>query len=177
MSFRRQRSVPLGGRYRQVSLYRKKGLIPYKCENIMFISKGNSVVGMDCGSSTMETQSLIKHDQGFISSTIFHSPVHQIKGSNTILYSNIWPKDFYKILIWVRSWNCGCLVTWFCYQLIAKPGNKTAAVLWPDPYVEFYTELVENLEKVGCEQTKISDFNYGWKLWVKWPPACEHTVT
>ena len=37
--------------------------------------------------------------------------------------------------IWVRSRNCGCLVTWFCYQLIAKPGNKTAAVLWPDPYV------------------------------------------
>ena len=33
-----------------------------------------------------------------------------------------------------RSWNCGCLVTWFCYQLIAKPGNKTAAVSWPDPY-------------------------------------------
>ena len=36
--------------------------------------------------------------------------------------------------IWVRSQNCGCLVTWFCYQLIAKPGNKTAAVSWPDPY-------------------------------------------
>ena len=36
--------------------------------------------------------------------------------------------------IWVRSRNCGCLVTWFCYQLIAKPGNKTAAVSWPDPY-------------------------------------------
>ena len=36
--------------------------------------------------------------------------------------------------IWVRSWNCGCLVTWFCYQLIAKPGNKTATVSWPDPY-------------------------------------------
>ena len=28
--------------------------------------------------------------------------------------------------IWVRSRNCGCLVTWFCYQMIAKPGNKTA---------------------------------------------------
>ena len=38
--------------------------------------------------------------------------------------------------IWVRSRNCGCLVTWFCYQLIAKPGNKTAAVSWPDPYIE-----------------------------------------
>ena len=37
--------------------------------------------------------------------------------------------------IWVRSRNCGCLVTWFCYQLIAKTGNKTAAVSWPDPYV------------------------------------------
>ena len=36
--------------------------------------------------------------------------------------------------IWVRSRNCGCLVTWFCYQLIAKPGNKTATVSWPDPY-------------------------------------------
>ena len=34
---------------------------------------------------------------------------------------------------WVRSRNCGCLITWFCYQLIAKPGNKTAAVSWPDP--------------------------------------------
>ena len=32
--------------------------------------------------------------------------------------------------------TAGCLVTWFCYQLIAKPGNKTAAVFavsWPDP--------------------------------------------
>ena len=50
-------------------------------------------------------------------------------------------KDFIRMLctlyknIWVRSRNCGCLVTWFCYQLIAKPGNKTAAVSWPDPYV------------------------------------------
>ena len=36
--------------------------------------------------------------------------------------------------IWVRLRNCGCLVTWFCYHLIAKPGNKTAEVSWPDPY-------------------------------------------
>ena len=36
--------------------------------------------------------------------------------------------------IWVRSRNCGCLVTWFCYQLIAKPSNKTVTVPWPDPY-------------------------------------------
>ena len=38
--------------------------------------------------------------------------------------------------IWVRSWRCGCPVTWFCYHLIAKPGNKTAAPSRPDPYIE-----------------------------------------
>ena len=42
--------------------------------------------------------------------------------------------SFSKVYDMVRSRNCGCLVTWFCYQLIAKPGNKTAAVSWPDPY-------------------------------------------
>ena len=42
---------------------------------------------------------------------------------------------FMSIFIWVRSRNWGCLATWFCYQLIAKPGNKTVAVSWPDPYV------------------------------------------
>ena len=31
-------------------------------------------------------------------------------------------------IIWVRTRNCGCLVTWFCYRQIAKPGNKTATV-------------------------------------------------
>ena len=29
--------------------------------------------------------------------------------------------------------NCGCLVTWFCNQLIAKPGNKTATPSLPHP--------------------------------------------
>ena len=37
-------------------------------------------------------------------------------------------------MIWVGSWRCDCLVTWFCYQKIAKPGNKTATLPWPDPY-------------------------------------------
>ena len=39
-----------------------------------------------------------------------------------------------SVLMWVRSWRCDCLVTWFCYHLIAKPGNKTVAPSWPDPY-------------------------------------------
>ena len=41
-------------------------------------------------------------------------------------------------IIWVRSRNCGLLVTWFCSQLIAKPGNKTATVSWPDPYKDLW---------------------------------------
>ena len=37
--------------------------------------------------------------------------------------------------IWVMSRMCGFLVTWFCYHLIAKPGNKTAAPSWPGPII------------------------------------------
>ena len=32
------------------------------------------------------------------------------------------------------SWRCDCFVTWFCYQLIAKTGNKAATPPGPDPY-------------------------------------------
>ena len=41
------------------------------------------------------------------------------------------------VYIWIRSRNCGRPVTWPCYQLIARPGNKTATVTWPDPYSDF----------------------------------------
>ena len=53
-----------------------------------------------------------------------------------------------KNIIWVRSRNCGCLVTWFCYQLIAKPGNKTAAVSWPDPYLHLLSFLDTEMAQV-----------------------------
>ena len=39
------------------------------------------------------------------------------------------------LYMWVGSRNCGCLVAWFCYQFMAKPGGGTAAVPWPGPYV------------------------------------------
>ena len=47
--------------------------------------------------------------------------------------------------IWVRSWNCCCLVTWFCYQLIAKPGNKTATVSWPDAQTFCQENVFDNV--------------------------------
>ena len=52
----------------------------------------------------------------------------------TLYVLNVSEGSLTYIYIWVRTRNCGCLVTWFCYQLIAKPDNKTAAILWPDPY-------------------------------------------
>ena len=36
--------------------------------------------------------------------------------------------------IWVRWRRYDCLVSWFCYPLITKPGNKAAAPLQPAPY-------------------------------------------
>ena len=53
------------------------------------------------------------------------------------------------VYIWVRSRNCGCLVTWFCSHLIAKPGNKTAAVSWPDPYQLWRTGETNPLGKTS----------------------------
>ena len=45
-----------------------------------------------------------------------------------------WPTvtQFYDI--WVRSRRWGCFVTWYCYEMGAKPGNKAAPPWWPDPY-------------------------------------------
>ena len=37
-------------------------------------------------------------------------------------------------VLWVKPWRCCCLVPWFCYQWIAKPGNKTVAPPWLDIY-------------------------------------------
>ena len=55
----------------------------------------------------------------------------RVEGSWNLTF---WMARTCSFCIWVRSWNCGSLVTRFCYQLIAKPGNKTIAVSWPDPY-------------------------------------------
>ena len=51
------------------------------------------------------------------------------------IYIYIYIYIYMYVCIWVRSRNCGCLVTGFCYQLIAKPGNKTATVSWSDSYI------------------------------------------
>ena len=56
--------------------------------------------------------------------------------------------------LWVTSRRCGCFVTWFCYQLIAKPGNKIAASSWPDSYqytvVTYYHILLWHISVYCC---------------------------
>ena len=80
--------------------------------------------------------------------------------------------------IWVRSRNCGCLVTWFCYQLIAKPGNRTAAVSWPDPYVVWCLLTpcyiiqcaVGSYRMLPCRLTRHFSFSYTYQIWmwIRW---------
>ena len=55
-------------------------------------------------------------------------------------------KSSHPDFIWVRSWSCGCLVTWFCYHVIAKPGSKTAAPSWHDHIylIKFSTIITVN---------------------------------
>ena len=45
------------------------------------------------------------------------------------------------MIIWVKSWRRGCLITWFCCQLIAKPGNNTASLPWQDPHLCLHQNL------------------------------------
>ena len=53
----------------------------------------------------------------------------------------------HKTVKTVKPWRCGCLATWFCYQLIAKPGNKTATPLWVDPLLLWHSSFkhIENI--------------------------------
>ena len=72
-----------------------------------------------------------------------------------------------------RSWNCGCLVTWFCYQLIAKPGNKTAAVFFTWPMFPFNNTYIYYIQYVSvwdcCATHMIPPFVFHWwKCWHHW---------
>ena len=55
-------------------------------------------------------------------------------------------KCLFKVM-WVELWWCGFLVTWFCYAVIVKPGNKTATPPWSDQY-HIYIASVQWWQKV-----------------------------
>ena len=78
---------------------------------------------------------------------------------------------------WVRSQNCSCLVACFCYQLIAKPGNKTAAVPWPDPYDAVISEFLITLN-IGLWYQLIEDpVNVTAKIFIMSTDQCKKDVT
>ena len=68
-------------------------------------------------------------------------------------------------MIWVRSVNCGCLVTWFCYQLKTYYYYKTASVLWPGPYIVGYgTGALQDL----CTTASQSRDIFKHPCWLTW---------
>ena len=67
----------------------------------------------------------------------FDGLVQDFNNSGAIIQNS---NDAVNWCVWVRSRRCGCLVTLFCYQMIAKPGNKTAAPLWSDPYIDGFVQ-------------------------------------
>ena len=72
----------------------------------------------------------------------FHCKIqHDQKNLNALNSTSFqlvaWPQTYNKDFhwhMWVMSRRRSCLVTWFCYQMIAKRVNKTATPSWPDPY-------------------------------------------
>ena len=79
------------------------------------------------------------------------------------------------VIIWVRSRNCSCLVTWFCYQLIAKPGNKTVTVSWPDPYILFWNWTGSYNGKIFLTLTfhffSAKHMDSHMEVWTNWLPV------
>ena len=90
---------------------------------------------------------------------------HQINDHNFLWFCEE-SRDFIlgPFLIWVRSGRCGCLVTRFCYQLIAKPANKTAAPPWPESYKFWYeinsVQSTEREEKLKINHEKECEKSY-----------------
>ena len=92
------------------------------------------------------------HRAGLMCIISEHSNTHRIG------FYDVSPLEF----IWVRSWRCGCLVTWFCYQMIAKPGNKTATRSWPDPYTSTLVKVrfIDNMELL----VEFQNIKLGWPI-------------
>ena len=83
---------------------------------------------------------------------ILHSKSRKImsyrKGQDDVYVKREYWITKYKIIIFYAYVNiclgvrCGRLATWFCYHLIVKLGNKTAAHPWPDPYVIMFVHVM-----------------------------------
>ena len=122
----------------------------------------NEIFITGCTGSCHLTSSCSARDDNFIKITTF--PFQCFPSLSMVLG--------YFIHIWVRSRRCSCLVTWFCYQMIAKPSNKTATPSWPDPYhiLKFFQRIIT---KKIFTPSKVQSLWDGSRSEVYWgqPPA------
>ena len=70
--------------------------------------------------------------------------------------------DIYTWICYVRPWRWNYLITWLCYQMIAKPDNKTAAPPWPDPLciIEDFLTLVNHVNLLRPSDTHMRQWTY-----------------
>ena len=80
--------------------------------------------------------------------------------------------------IWVRSLNCGCLVTWFCYQLIAnwitrQPQFRDLTHIFMTLLVIFFLPLSCSPLQVWCAvvQPRWKPSREGRCTWDTMPPS------
>ena len=120
-----------------------------------------------------------------------HWPLKIISKSSCSLYTNFIHTDIhspsYRNMVWVvwvvisallrldmvRSRRCACLVTWFCYEIIAKPGDKTDTPSWPDPYAYWISHLGPSYVITHpCPKFNGSFVRLLSKLWHGWIITC-----
>ena len=80
----------------------------------------------------------------------------------------------------VRPWKCSCLVTWFCYQLSAKPGNKIATPPGHDQYCDYLGCISkEHIAIAHCQRYVVilTDLGFQISLWHKYIGLIFHRIT
>ena len=109
------------------------------------------------------------------------------KVNNDVLESSVWIYNIMGRFPNIRhrhvdglGHGCGCLVTWFCYQLIAKPGDKTATP--PRPHPNIVNQIIINHTSIEFQSSDTdraqciisaahSHFVYAYQLNINCPHA------
>ena len=107
------------------------------------------------------------------------NPADTPRTKNVIMTLNMLRRRFDVIMtLLLRCVPLGrssCLVTWFCYQLTANPGNKTATFSWPDPH-KFGVNVVANKDHQQCSLSLVVNSgttDLASRLGTKWSCQCD----
>ena len=139
------------GRYRDI---KHTEYSPYSWEDDVISFKGTSLTwGMEFGHLHSE---LVRQSE-----MNCHKVYAKIYACGFVLL-------YFVVAIWVRPRRCDCLVTWFCYHLITKPGNKTVTL--PDtenPFICHIMNLLWSFEWQGhtCSFLLRTKPLWHWRKW------------